>query len=69
MSGIIALRKMKKSKWIESVRDRLTELYIECDSSEAINDTEMSTFERLQLQKKLKEAIGYIDVRLARKKK
>ena len=60
---------MKKSKWIENVRDRLTELHIECDSNEAINDTEMSTFERLQLQKRLKEAVGYIDVRLARKKK
>lgn len=60
---------MKQSKWIKDVRDRLTELYIECDSSEAINDAEMSTFERLQLQKRLKEAIGYIDVRLARKKK
>ena len=60
---------MKQSKWIKDVRDRLTEVYIECDSSEAINDTEMSTFERLQLQKRLKEAIGYIDVRLARKKK
>ena len=60
---------MKQSKWIKDVRDRLTELYIECDSNEAINDTEMSTFERLQLQKRLKEAIGYIDVRLARKKK
>ena len=30
---------MKQSKWIKDVRDRLTELYIECDSSEAINDT------------------------------
>ena len=60
---------MKRSKWIEEVREKLTELHIECDSSKAISDTEMSTFERLQLQKKLKEAIGYIDVRLARKKK
>jgi hypothetical protein len=60
---------MKQSKWIEEVREKLTELHIECDSSAAINDTEMSTFERLQLQKRLKEAIGYIDVRLARKKK
>ena len=60
---------MKQSKWIKDVRDRLTELHIECDSSRAISDTEMSTFERLQLQKKLKEAIGYIDTRLAKNKK
>ena len=39
---------------------------MECDSNIAA-DTEMTTFERLQLQKKIKEAIGYIDTKLKNK--
>lgn len=54
---------MIRSKWIESVRERLADLYTECDSTIA-GDTEMTTFERLQIQKRLKETIGYIDIKL-----
>ena len=54
---------MIRSKWIESVRERLAGLYTECDSTIA-GDTEMTTFERLQIQKRLKEIIGYIDIKL-----
>lgn len=54
---------MIRSKWIESVRERLVDLYTECDSTIASN-TEMTTFERLQIQKRLKETIGYIDTKL-----
>ena len=57
---------MVRSKWIENVRDRLAEIHMECDSNIAA-DTEMTTFERLQLQKKIKEAIGYIDTKLKNK--
>ena len=54
---------MVRSKWIENVRDRLAEIHMECDSNIAA-DTEMTTFERLQIQKRLKETIGYIDIKL-----
>ncbi len=54
---------MIRSKWIESVRERLSDLYTECDSSVACN-TEMTTFEKLQIQKRLKEVVGYIDMKL-----
>lgn len=54
---------MIRSKWIESVRERLTDLYVECDSTIA-SDTEMTTFEKLQIQKRLKEIVGYIDMKL-----
>lgn len=55
---------MKKSKWIEGVRDRLCDILIECDSNAAINDTEMTSFQRQQLQRKVKEAIRYIDFKV-----
>ena len=54
---------MIRSKWIESVRERLADLYTECDST-LVGDTEMTTFEKFQIQKRLKETIGYIDTKL-----
>jgi hypothetical protein len=54
---------MIRSKWIESVRERLADMYVEYDSTIA-KDTEMTTSQRFQIQKRLKELIGYIDVKL-----
>jgi hypothetical protein len=59
---------MTNSAWIKEVREQLCDIHMSCDSM-AANSAEMTTFERLQLQKKLKEVIGYIDIRVARKKK
>lgn len=53
---------MKRSKWIESVRERLVNIVVECNTALA-DEAEMTTFEKLQIQKRLKETIGYIDTK------
>ena len=54
---------MKRSKWIESVRERLVDIVVECNTTLA-DEAEMTTFEKLQIQKRLKETVGYIDTKL-----
>lgn len=54
---------MKKTKWIESVRNRLCDIFIECNAYNNISEAEMSSFQRNQLQRKIKEVIGYIDTK------
>ena len=58
---------MKHCKWIADTRNILANIHIDCDSRAAA-EAEMTTFERLQIQKKIKEVIGYIDTHLAKSK-
>lgn len=58
---------MKQCKWITDTRETLVNIYVNCDS-EAAAKAEMTTFERLQIQKRLKELVGYIDLHLAKKR-
>ena len=56
---------MRHCKWIDDTREALVDIHISCDSK-AATEAEMTTFERLQIQKKLKEVIGYIDTHLSK---
>lgn len=55
---------MKRSKWIIGVRNKLAMLAAECDSAAAINGAQMLQSEREALQKKLRDAVEWIDKRI-----
>ena len=60
---------MVREKWIIGVRNKLVNLYIECDSAAAIEGARMTEAERNKLKSLLKEAVLYIDKRLPKPKK
>lgn len=47
------------------MRNKLSSLYMECDSCAAIESSKLTTREREDLQKMLEKAIQYIDKRIA----
>ena len=55
---------MIRSKWIIGMRNKLSSLWMECDSC-AAEDSKLTSKEREDLQKMLKKAIQYIDKRIA----
>ena len=60
---------MIRHKWIIGVRNKLTELYWECDSCAAIEDACMTSAEREKLKGYLEKAFKYIDKTLPKPKK
>lgn len=57
-----------KLEWADKVKEALADLCIDCMSKEAVGDIRISTYERLTLQRKLREIIGFIDKKLAKRK-
>jgi len=60
---------MVREKWIIGVRNKLANLYIECDSAAAIDGARMTETEREDLKSLLAKAILYIDKQLPKPKK
>lgn len=55
---------MKRTKWSVKMRNILSSLAMECDSSAAIEDAKMSVPERETLQRMLNKASEWIDKRI-----
>lgn len=55
---------MKRTKWSVGLRNKLSSLAMECDSSAAIEDTKMSTPERETLQRMITKVVEWIDHRI-----
>ena len=56
---------MIREKWIVGMRNKLSELAMECDSSAAIERAKMTPSEREALQTQLRDAVKWIDKRIA----
>ena len=56
---------MIREKWIVGVRNKLSELAMECDSCAAIEGARMTPSEREALQTQLRDAVKWIDKRIA----
>lgn len=59
---------MIRHKWIIGVRNKLSSLWMECDSCAAIEDSKLTDHEREILQSYLSNAIKYIDKNLPKPK-
>ena len=55
---------MIRDKWIVGVRNTLSSLAMECDSVAAIECSRLTSSERNELQKKLREVRDMIDKKL-----
>ena len=55
---------MIRHKWIVNLRNKVAELAMECDSCAAIEGVKMTSSEREDLQKRLRNAVDYIDGKL-----
>lgn len=55
---------MKRTKWSVGLRNKLSSLAMECDSSTAIEDAKMSTPERETLQRMITKVVEWIDHRI-----
>lgn len=55
---------MKRTQWSVELRNKLSSLAMECDSSTAIEDAKMTPKERDDLQKMLLKAVAWIDKRI-----
>lgn len=55
---------MIRHKWIVGLRNKVAELAMECDSAAAIEGAKMTSSEREELQKRLRNAVEYIDGKL-----
>lgn len=55
---------MKRTKWSVGLRNKLSSLAMECDSSTAIEDTKMSVPERETLQRMILKVVEWIDHRI-----
>lgn len=55
---------MIRHKWIVGLRNKLSELAMECDSAAAIEGAKMTSAEREHIKNKLKEVVNYIDERV-----
>lgn len=60
---------MIRDKWIIGARNKLVNLYMECDSCAAIEGACMTTDEREKLKGYLKKAVNYIDKQLPKSKR
>lgn len=52
---------MIRHKWIIGVKNKLGALAMECDSAAAIEGARLTSAERANLQKHIRETIKYID--------
>lgn len=59
---------MIRHKWIVGVRNKLAELYWECDSCAAIEGSRLTSPEREKIKHYLEEAVKYIDTKLPKPK-
>lgn len=59
---------MKRTQWSVNLRNRLSSIAMECDSSTAIEEAKMTPLERQTLQKKLRSVVSWIDKRIPVKK-
>lgn len=59
---------MIRHKWIVGVRNKLSNMRMECDSCAAIEGAYMTPTERIELQKMLKKAIDWIDKKILPRK-
>lgn len=55
---------MIRTKWSVDLRNKLSSLAMECDSSAAIEGAKMSPKERDDLQKMLLKAVSWIDKKI-----
>jgi len=55
---------MIRHKWIVGTRNKLAVLAGECDSAAAIEGAKMTSTERRELQKIIREAVSYIDKKI-----
>lgn len=55
---------MIRDKWIIGVRNKIVNLYWECDSCAAIEGSQLTPKEREDLQSYMKKAVDYIDRKL-----
>ena len=55
---------MKRTKWSVGLRNKLSSLAMECDSSTAIEDAKMSIPERETLQRMITKVVEWIDLRI-----
>lgn len=59
---------MIRHKWIINLRNKLSSLAMECDSCAAIDDAQLSEYERYKIQKNLRDLVNYIDSQLPKPK-
>lgn len=55
---------MIRHKWIVGLRNKLSNLVMECDSCAAIDGSKLSTSEREKIQGDLRKVIDYIDKKI-----
>ena len=55
---------MIRHKWSLKVRNQLSSLAMECDSCAAIEGARMTSAEREELQKKLRDVVFWMDKKL-----
>lgn len=55
---------MIRDKWIIGVRNKIVNLYWECDSCAAIEGSLLTSKEREDLQSRMKKIVDYIDKKL-----
>lgn len=55
---------MKRTNWSVGMRNKLSSLAMECDSSTAIEEARMSNSERDALQKLIMKAVDWIDKKI-----
>ena len=59
---------MIRHKWIIGMRNQLANLAMECDSAAAIEDSQLSSFEREHIQSYIRNVIDFIDDHLPKAK-
>lgn len=59
---------MIRNKWTVGLRNKLSEIMMECDSCAAIEGARMSIAERKTLQNKLQDCISWIDKKILPRK-
>lgn len=55
---------MKRTQWSVNLRNRLSSIAMECDSSAAIEGAKMTPLEQETLQKKIRSIVSWIDKRI-----
>lgn len=60
---------MIRHKWIIDTRNKLANLWMECDSCAAIEDSHLTEAEREKIKSYLEKAVRYIDKSLPKPKK
>ena len=59
---------MIRHKWIVGMRNKLSDLWMECDSCAAIEGAKMTSSEREELKKMLRKTVDWIDKKILPRK-